>query len=86
MECTLIARIELRKRAGLRQADLAEAAGVSIPSVSRWERGLLNLNDEALDRIARTLQSRLKDTPVFENAKELTAFMAEDYRPAMEAV
>ena len=72
----MIPRTELRRRAGLRQADLAVAAGVSIPSISRWERGLMNLNAGALERIALAISIRISGMPVFENPSEITELIA----------
>lgn len=67
----MISRMELRKRAGLRLTDLARAAGVSIPSVSLWERGLLNLNTQAVEKIAVAIDSRIREVPVFDGAVEI---------------
>lgn len=80
----MIPRTELRRRAGLRQADLALAAGVSIPSVSRWERGLMNLNASAIERIALAISSRLREVPVFENPKEITRLIAASQGGALD--
>jgi transcriptional regulator with XRE-family HTH domain len=82
----MISRMELRKRAGLRQADLAVVAGVSIPSVSLWERGLRNLSSIALERIAITLSRRLQEVPVFEDPGEIMHLIAVDERKAIEGV
>jgi transcriptional regulator with XRE-family HTH domain len=80
----MISRTELRKRAGLRQADLAFVADVSIPSVSRWERGLMNLNASALERIALAISSRISEMPFFEDPKEITKLIAVGQNTALE--
>lgn len=44
--------VEGRKRAGLRQADVAEAMGVGQPSISELERGETSPKLETLQRYA----------------------------------
>lgn len=45
--------IELRKKAGLSQEDLAHKLGVSRQSISKWELGVCEPNIAKLQRIAR---------------------------------
>ena len=47
-----------RKRAGLTQADLAKAAGVSQPKLSVYERGAVQPRPETLDRVLRATRAR----------------------------
>lgn len=44
---------ELRKQAGLSQAELADRIGVHQVSVSRWETGL---NDPSLEHLRRYIE------------------------------
>ena len=53
--------IELRKKAGYSQEELAEKMGVSRQSVSKWE-GALSIPD--LDKIDPTVKSSLEFVPV----------------------
>lgn len=46
---------EARLRAGLTQEELAEALGISPPSVGRWERGLVNLSVKQLLTLSEIL-------------------------------
>lgn len=46
-----------RTRAGLTQADLAEATGVGIPQVSKWEAGRVDIPTERLKAIATVLRT-----------------------------
>jgi transcriptional regulator with XRE-family HTH domain len=80
----MIPRTELRRRAGLRQVDLARAARVAISSVSRWERGAMNLNAAALERIALAISSRISEMPVFENPSEIMKLIAVGQNTALE--
>jgi transcriptional regulator with XRE-family HTH domain len=77
-------RVELRKRSGLRLADLAAAAGVSIASVSLWERGLMNLNAQALEKIAHAISTRIDEMFVFENTCEITEWITSNGGSAQE--
>lgn len=53
---TLHIRIrEIRERQGLTVTDLAAKVGVSIAHMSQVERGVKNLNNHLLERIARAL-------------------------------
>jgi ribosome-binding protein aMBF1 (putative translation factor) len=48
-----------RQRAGVSQAELAERAGTSQPSIARLEQGHVSPTVISLDRIARALGSEL---------------------------
>ncbi len=48
-----------RRRAGVSQADLAERAGTSQPSIARLEKGQVSPTVITLDRIARALGTDL---------------------------
>ncbi len=48
-----------RQRAGVSQAELAERAGTSQPSIARLEQGHVSPTVVSLDRIARALGSEL---------------------------
>jgi HTH-type transcriptional regulator / antitoxin HipB len=48
-----------RKRARVSQVALAEAAGMTQPSIARLEKGLVSPTVITLDRIARALGSEL---------------------------
>jgi transcriptional regulator with XRE-family HTH domain len=48
-----------RRRAGVSQAELAERAGTSQPSIARLEKGRVSPTVITLDRIARALGSDL---------------------------
>src|SRR5579863_10361996 len=48
-----------RRRAGVSQADLAERAGTSQPSIARLEKGMVSPTVITLDRIARALGTDL---------------------------
>src|ERR1039458_4917098 len=48
-----------RRRAGVSQAELAERAGTSQPSIARLEKGQVSPTVITLDRIARALGSDL---------------------------
>ena len=80
----MTARIALRKSLGLRLADLAGAAGVSIPSISLWERGRLNLNRQAVEKIAAAINARICEVPVFESTDELTEVIARNQQSPEE--
>lgn len=44
---------QIRKRAGLTQADIAERLGKSVPQISRWESGKDNIPSSRLTDLAR---------------------------------
>jgi transcriptional regulator with XRE-family HTH domain len=48
-----------RRRAGVSQAELAQRAGTSQPSIARLEKGQVSPTVITLDRIARALGSDL---------------------------
>lgn len=48
-----------RRRAGVSQAELAERAGTSQPSIARLEKGQVSPTVITLDRIARALETDL---------------------------
>jgi len=43
-------------RAGLTQEELAEAMGISPPSIGRWERGLVDVSVKQLLRLSEILK------------------------------
>ena len=47
---------EARLRAGLTQEELAEAMGISPPSIGRWERGLVDVSVKQLLRLSEILK------------------------------
>lgn len=52
-------RAELRKAGNLRQEDMAEILGVTVPTISYWERGIVEprgANREAYADFLRTLE------------------------------
>lgn len=49
----------MRKRAGLTQPAIAEALGVSIPQVSRWETGDNNIPSDRLPALAAAYQATI---------------------------
>lgn len=55
--------VELRTREGLNQTQLAEAAGVPQPEISRIERGVGNPTRETLGRLATALHAHLALVP-----------------------
>jgi transcriptional regulator with XRE-family HTH domain len=48
---------DVRKRAGLTQSEVAEALGIGVPQVSRWETGSVNIPSEKLVTLARLLKT-----------------------------
>jgi transcriptional regulator with XRE-family HTH domain len=56
MNMTVLRVRELRKRAGLSQRALAEAAGIDQSAISRIERGQRDVSLNRLDAIARALR------------------------------
>ena len=57
--------LTVRKRAGLKQADLAKALGISVAAVSTWESGRSNPTADKLPVIAKlcdcTIEEILKE-------------------------
>ena len=56
----------LRQRAGLTQDEIAQAAGVSAATISRWEAGIRRPTGAAsarYGRILRELATRLESAP-----------------------
>lgn len=51
----------LRKRAEISQSDLAKRLFVEQSSVSRWERGILQINPSTLEQLSITFDIPLKD-------------------------
>lgn len=69
---TLNIRIRtLRKDKGLTLADLAEQVGVSTPHMSEVERGVKNLNNHLLIRIAEALDVEPSDLITSEESDQL---------------
>ena len=52
---------ERRARLGLRQRDLADATGVTLRQVKRWERGLSKPGSQAYTIVMDTLQFSTRD-------------------------
>lgn len=48
---------ELREAAGMTQADLADRLQVSVPTVSRWESGVIRPSVENLTKLADVLET-----------------------------
>lgn len=55
---------EARMLAGLTMAELAERAGTSKPTVSRYENGLVDPGAETLSRLLRACGQELRAQPV----------------------
>ena len=55
---------ELRKKHGMTQAELADIAGVSLPSVTRLENGKETIRLDVLSKILNCLGYRLDITPI----------------------
>jgi transcriptional regulator with XRE-family HTH domain len=69
---TLNIRIRsIRKEKGLTLADLAEQVGVSTPHMSEVERGVKNLNNHLLIRIAEALDVEPSDLITSEESDQL---------------
>jgi transcriptional regulator with XRE-family HTH domain len=62
---------ELRLKAGLTQAQLAEKTDVSNETISRIERGLRSPSFEVLERLAEALQVEARDLFNFSDRKFL---------------
>lgn len=54
---------EARQRAGLTMAELADRAGTSKPTVSRYENGLVDPGAETLRRLLRACGHDLRSVP-----------------------
>ena len=54
---------EARRRAGLTQAELAEACGVKQPAISRIETGAVDPTVETLDRLLAACGESLESAP-----------------------
>lgn len=52
-------RATLRRRAGLSQARLASLTGISAPRLCLWERNLIELKPEQLERIQSVIGGEL---------------------------
>lgn len=50
----------LRKAAGLTQQDVADAVGVAVGTVNKWEQGKQGLRGDNLTAVARALKVRLE--------------------------
>lgn len=57
----------IRKRAGLTQSDVADVLGVSVPQVSRWERGGDNIPSGRLPALAEAYGASIGE--IFEDAE-----------------
>ena len=55
---------EARRAAGLTMAELAERAGTSKPTVSRYENGLVDPGTETLSRLLRACGQELRAHPL----------------------
>ena len=76
----------VRIRHGWRQADVAERAGVSAPTVSRIERGLVGtFSVDTLGRVARAVEIRLDLVPRWRGG-ELDRMLAAGHSAMHEAV
>ena len=53
---------ELRKKAGLSQAELAEKIGINSNNISRIEHGRYNVGFDMLQKIAEAFNSRIDFT------------------------
>jgi transcriptional regulator with XRE-family HTH domain len=51
----------MRRRAGLKQPAIAEAMGVSVPQVSRWETGADNIPSNRFDALAAAYQATISE-------------------------
>ncbi|MCU9850620.1 helix-turn-helix domain-containing protein [Defluviimonas sp. WL0024] len=63
---------DLRKARGLTLGELADMIGVSTPHMSQVERGLKNLNNHLLERIAAALEATPADLIRGNVASDLT--------------
>lgn len=65
--------VELRKKLGMSQAQLAEHTGIGIASIKRWETGVL-IQSAAMDKQLRALKATL---PVIEVKQWVPVFRTE---------
>ena len=54
----------IRKQHGLSQGELADIAGISLPSLSRLERGKETIRLDLLTKVAESLGYRLELVPI----------------------
>ncbi|QDR80197.1 helix-turn-helix domain-containing protein [Sporomusa termitida] len=60
---------ELRKKKNLTAKDIADATGVEVPTVTRWENGSINIPSSKIEQYLELLEIPI-DT-LFENAHEI---------------
>lgn len=53
--------IEARKRAKLKQPDIAESMGVSVPQVSRWETGKDGIPSQRLAALSKAYRAKISE-------------------------
>lgn len=66
-----------RKRANLTQEAVAEAMGVSVPQISRWETGRDGIPSQRLASLAKAYQASLEELLGAEDAEQLPIVMVE---------
>lgn len=66
-----------RKRANLTQEAIAEAMGVSVPQVSRWENGKDGIPSQRLSSLALAYRATLEELLGSDEVEELPAVMIE---------
>lgn len=54
--------VAYRKKVGLTQRELAKAVGVSLPTISRWERGVTEPSYSELSQIASLADSQTPES------------------------
>lgn len=74
---------ELRKKAGLTQADLAEKLGVSSQAVSKWEVGASYPDISIMPKLARIL-STTTDYLLIDEAIPETIYQKEEHRKSID--
>lgn len=52
---------QVRKRRGLKQPDVAERLGVSVPQISRWEAGIDNIPSSRLSKMAEAYECSIAE-------------------------
>lgn len=60
---------EFRTKRGLRQKDVAKMIGVSVPSISYYERGKKKPSINNALKIAQVLDTTIEDLFIFESKK-----------------